>query len=62
MGFQLRQTDGSTFSSSSWIEPDGSLTSYGNMEFIARPLNLHTVGEKNFQLIGVCYSRIKILM
>ena len=38
MGFQLRQTDGSTFSSSSWIEPDGSLTSYGNMEFIARPL------------------------
>jgi predicted secreted hydrolase len=46
MGFQLRQTDGSTFSSSSWIEPDGSLTSYGNKEFVAKPLNLHTVGEK----------------
>lgn len=46
MGFQLRQTDGSTFSSSSWIEPTGSLTSYGNKEFVAKPLNLHTVGEK----------------
>ena len=45
MGFQLRQVDGSTYSSSSWIEPDGSKISYGNNEFVAMPLNLHNVGS-----------------
>ena len=46
MGFQLRQTDGLNFSSSSWIEPDGSLTSYGNSEFVAEPIKESNVYDK----------------
>ena len=46
MGFQLRQTDGLNFSSSSWIEPDGSLTSYGNNEFVAEPVKESNVYDK----------------
>ena len=46
MGFQLRQTDGVNFSSSSWIEPDGSLTSYGNNEFVAEPVKESNVYDK----------------
>ncbi len=46
MGFQLRQTDGLNFSSSSWIEPDGSLTSYGYNEFVAEPVKESNVYDK----------------
>ena len=46
MGFQLRQTDGLNFSSSSWIDPDGSLTSYGNSEFVAEPTKESNVYDK----------------
>ena len=46
MGFQLRQTDGLNFSSSSWIDPDGSLTSYGNSEFVAEPVKESNVYDK----------------
>ncbi len=46
MGFQLRQTDGLNFSSSSWIEPDGSITSYGYNEFVAEPVKESNVYDK----------------
>ena len=46
MGFQLRQTDGVNFSSSSRIEPDASLTSYGNNEFVAEPVKESNVYDK----------------
>ena len=46
MGFQLRQTDGLNFSSSSWIDPDGSLTSYGNSEFVAEPIKQSNLYDK----------------
>ncbi|MEH6836517.1 MULTISPECIES: lipocalin-like domain-containing protein [Falsihalocynthiibacter] len=38
MGFQLRQTDGSFYSSSTWIAPDGASTSYSDGSFTAEPL------------------------
>ncbi len=38
MGFQLRQTDGTLFSSSTWIMPDGSTTAYPNGAFAAEAL------------------------
>lgn len=38
MGFQLRQTDGTLFSSSTWIMPDGSTTAYPNEAFAAEAL------------------------
>lgn len=38
MGFQLRQTDGAHYSSSTWIMPDGSTTAYPNGAFAAVPL------------------------
>jgi len=46
MGFQLRQTDGLNFSSSSWIEPDGSITSYGYNKFVAEPVKESNVYDK----------------
>jgi predicted secreted hydrolase len=38
MGFQLRQTDGSHYSSSTWISPKGATTVYTNGAFTATPL------------------------
>jgi predicted secreted hydrolase len=38
MGFQLRQTDGSTYSYATWIAPDGSTTAYGDGAFTAEAL------------------------
>jgi predicted secreted hydrolase len=38
MGFQLRQTDGGTYSYATWIAPDGSTTAYGDGAFTAEPL------------------------
>lgn len=38
MGFQLRQTDGTEYTSATWILPDGSTTAYGDGSFAADPL------------------------
>ncbi|NNE53037.1 MAG: iron ABC transporter permease [Sulfitobacter sp.] len=38
MGFQLRQTDGTSFSASTWIAPDGTTTAYPDGAFTAEPL------------------------
>lgn len=38
MGFLLRQTDGSTYSSATWITPDGQTTAYEDGDFAAVPL------------------------
>lgn len=38
MGFQLRQTDGSLYTSSTWIGADGSTTAFPNGAFHAKPL------------------------
>jgi predicted secreted hydrolase len=38
MGFQLRQTDDSRYTSSTWIEADGTTTPYGDGSFTATPL------------------------
>ncbi|MCK8463160.1 iron ABC transporter permease [Aliiroseovarius sp. S1339] len=47
MGFQLRQTDGSLFSSSTWIAPDGTTTAYPNGAFRAEPLAQTVVENRN---------------
>lgn len=46
MGFQLRQTDGAAYSSSTWIAPDGSTTAYGDGIFSAVPLESHAVAGR----------------
>lgn len=38
MGFLLRQTDGSTYSSATWIEPDGTAKPFPDGAFQAQPL------------------------
>ena len=45
MGFQLRQTDGSTYSTATWIEPDGTATTYPDGAFDAKPLGYTTVSD-----------------
>ena len=37
MGFRLRQTDGSHFTSATWIEPDGTASSLPDGAFTATP-------------------------
>lgn len=46
MGFQLRQTDGSRYTSSTWIEADGTVTPYPDGAFRAEPLNEVTVAGR----------------
>jgi predicted secreted hydrolase len=46
MGFQLRQTDGSTYSSSTWIDKDGTTTPYGDKAFAAEPLATSVVAAR----------------
>ena len=46
MGFQLRQTDGSDYSSSTWIEADGSTTAYEDGTFSAEPLATSIVAAR----------------
>lgn len=41
MGFQLRQMDGSTYTSATWIEPDGTTTAFPDGAFQAASLNSH---------------------
>ncbi|MFL4472136.1 lipocalin-like domain-containing protein [Tateyamaria armeniaca] len=47
MGFQLRQTDGSTFSSATWIEEDGTTTPYSDGAFTARALASTQVADRD---------------
>jgi predicted secreted hydrolase len=47
MGFQLRQTDGSLYSSSTWIAADGTTTPYGDGAFSAAPLATTTVKNRD---------------
>ena len=46
MGFQLRQTDGSIFSSGTWINPDGKTVSYSDGTFVAEPLAMSSVSGR----------------
>lgn len=41
MGFRLRQTDGSYYTSGTWIGADGTIKAYPDGAFQANPLNLH---------------------
>mgnify|MGYP001253572274 CR=1 FL=1 len=47
MGFQLRQTDGSLYSSSTWIEPDGATTPYADGAFAATPQSQSIIEGKH---------------
>ncbi len=47
MGFQLRQTDGTEFTSSTWIEADGSTTAYPDGAFTAKALSESTVANRS---------------
>lgn len=47
MGFQLRQNDGSLYSSSTWIGSDGATTSYADGAFGATPLSNSIVKGKD---------------
>ena len=46
MGFQLRQTDGTHYTASTWIEPDGQTTAYPDGAFTATPLTDSTVAGR----------------
>ena len=46
MGFLLRQTDGTHFSSATWIAPDGTTTAYPDGAFRARPLESTAVAGR----------------
>ncbi|MCI2393846.1 lipocalin-like domain-containing protein [Aliiroseovarius sediminis] len=46
MGFQLRQADGTDFTSSTWIAPDGATTAYPNGAFRTDPLAQSTVADR----------------
>ena len=46
MGFQLRQTDGTDYTSATWITPDGSTTAYADGSFGAEPLALTDVADR----------------
>jgi len=41
MGFLLRDTAGATYTSATWIAPDGTTTAYPDGAFMAEPLTLH---------------------
>jgi len=41
MGFRLRQTEGTHYTSATWIGADGTTTAYPDGDFQAKPLNLH---------------------
>ena len=47
MGFRLRQTDGSYYTSATWIDPNGSATSYSNGAFEADPVAISDVGGRD---------------
>lgn len=43
MGFRLRQTDGNYYTSSTWIDPDGTTTAYPDGAFAAEPTSVSSV-------------------
>jgi predicted secreted hydrolase len=47
MGFLLRQTDGSAYSSATWIDADGTTTAYDNGAFSAVPLSRNAVAGRD---------------
>jgi len=47
MGFRLRQTDGSYYTSATWIDPNGTTTSYSNSAFEAEPVAISDVGGRD---------------
>ncbi len=47
MGFQLRQTDGTRYSSSTWIAPDGTTTAHPDGAFVARPVRQTPVAGRD---------------
>ncbi|MCV2876047.1 iron ABC transporter permease [Rhodobacteraceae bacterium XHP0102] len=47
MGFALRSTDGSRFTSATWIEADGTPTAYGNGALRMTPMELHEVAGRS---------------
>ena len=47
MGFRLRQTDGSYYTSATWIDPNGTTTSYSNSAFEADPVAVSDVGGRD---------------
>ncbi|SHH75385.1 lipocalin-like domain-containing protein [Marivita hallyeonensis] len=47
MGFLLRETDGTSFSSATWIAPDGTTTAFPNGAFRAQPLDITRVAGRD---------------
>ena len=47
MGFRLRQTDGTFYTSATWIEPDGVTTAYPDGAFDAQPLSRVSVAGRS---------------
>ena len=47
MGFLLRQSDGSSYSSATWIDADGTVTPYADGAFSARPLKRSEVAGRD---------------
>lgn len=46
MGFRLREDDGASFTSATWIAPDGTTTAYPDGAFSAQPLTMHAVAGR----------------
>jgi len=47
MGFRLRQTDGNYYTSATWIDPNGTATSYPKSAFEADPVAISDVGGRD---------------
>ncbi len=47
MGFRLRQTDGTSYTSATWIAADGTSTAYADGAFAATPLNSVTTAGRD---------------
>ena len=47
MGFRLRQSDGSYYTSATWIDPDGDTTSYPDGAFTAEPTTFSEVAGRD---------------
>jgi predicted secreted hydrolase len=47
MGFLLREDDGTSFSSATWIAADGTTTAYSDGAFAAQPLDWHEVAGRD---------------
>lgn len=47
MGFRLRQTDGTVYTSATWIDPDGTVTAYPDGAFQAEPTTIADVNGRD---------------